>query len=381
MSGSLAGIRVLDLSRMYPGAFCTVVLADLGADVVKIEAPGFGDGMRAMSFGTDFNAAHTALNRGKRSVVLDLRKPEGADVFRRLVADADVVVESHKPGALDAGGIGCDAMRQINPRLVWCSLTGFGSSGPNAHAAGHDITYVGYAGLMPRLSQHEPSPPGVGVSLPVAALTAAVGILAALQARHTTGVGSRVDANMVESAMWMLSEDFARAANSPMPGWGTMASRGVYRCADGRYVTVASNEPRTWATLCEALDVPELAAHRIGADPEPPAIARLTEVFTSRPAGDWCRSPGLAGGVGPVNEPSDLLTDGQITERAGMVSIDGTSTRVLASPIRLDGADGAAATLATAPPPELGADTVAVLAAAGYSDSEIEALRSAGAAT
>jgi alpha-methylacyl-CoA racemase len=374
----LRGVRVLDLSRMYPGAFCTLLLADLGAEIVKVEAPGFGDGIRALSFGTDFNAAHTALNRGKRSLVLDLRTPGGGDVLRRLAAGADVVVESHKPGALDALGLGYDAMRAINPRLVWCSLTGFGSTGPNAEAAGHDITYVGYAGLLSRLSQHEPSPPGVGVSLPVAGMTGALGIVAALHARHTTGVGARVDASMVDSAMWMLSEDFARAANSPMPGWGTMAARGVYRCADGRCVTVASNEPRTWAALCEGLGVPELAGHRIGVDDEATTIARLTEVFLTRPAAHWQRTPGLRGGVGPVNEPADLLADPHITERDAMVALDGSDVRVLASPLRFDGAGGAASTPATTQPPDLGADTDAVLAGAGYSPAEIASLRDAG---
>jgi alpha-methylacyl-CoA racemase len=232
--------------------------------------------------------------------------------------------------------------------------------------------------LMPRLSQHEPSPPGVGVSLPLAGMTGALGIVAAILARNTTGVGSRVDANMVDSTMWMLSEDFARAANSPMPGWGTMAARGVYRCADGRYVTVASNEPRTWAALCDGLDVPELAAHRIGVDDEAAAIARITEVFLSQPAAHWQQTPGLRGGVGPVNEPHDLLADPQITELDGMVSLDGTEVKVLASPLRFDGASGAGATLTTAPPPELGADTDAVLARAGYSPDEIAALRAAG---
>jgi crotonobetainyl-CoA:carnitine CoA-transferase CaiB-like acyl-CoA transferase len=209
-------------------------------------------------------------------------------------------------------------------------------------------------------------------------MTGALGIVAAINARHTTGVGARVDANMVDSAMWMLSEDFARAANSPMPGWGTMAARGVYRCADGRYVTVASNEPRTWAALCEGLGVSELAGHRIGVDDEPAAIARLTEVFLTRPAAHWQHTPGLRGGVGPVNDPADLLADPQITEREGMVTLDGTDVQVLASPLRFDGASGTAATLATSPPPDLGADNDAVLAVAGYSADQIAALRDAG---
>lgn len=359
-TGPLVGVTVLDLSRMYPGAFCTLMLADLGADVIKVEAPGHGDGMRALSFGTDFNAAHTALNRGKKSVVLDLRSEEGADALKQLAATADVVVESHRPGALDKSGIGYDGLRAINPRLIWCSITGFGPDGPNAHAPGHDITYLGYAGLLSRLGESAPTPPGVGVTLPVAGLMAALGITAALHERAGTGVGRRVDTNMVDSAMWVLSEEFARAAHQPMPGWGSLAARAVYRCADGRFVTVASNEPRTWATLCEALEVPELATHRIGIDEEPPVIARITEVFATKSSTDWLTTPGLAGGVGPVNEAADLLDDPQITERGGMTRLD-DGARVLANPIRFDLADGRASTLATSPPPDLGADDVEIL--------------------
>ena len=138
-TGPLAHLRVLDLSRLYPGAFCTSLLADLGADVVKVEAPGFGDGLRMMT-PEPFKAGHVALNRGKRSLSLDLKNGAAADVVRRLVVGFDVLVESHRPGALEQMGLGYDDLAALNPGLLWCSLTGFGSDGPLAHAAGHDIT-------------------------------------------------------------------------------------------------------------------------------------------------------------------------------------------------------------------------------------------------
>ncbi|MEX5713404.1 CaiB/BaiF CoA-transferase family protein [Parafrankia sp. FMc6] len=259
---SLAGVRVLDLSRQYPGSFCTLLLADLGADVVKVEPPGSGDGIRRMAREGQFNAAHHAVNRGKRSIVLDQRKPSAVSVLGRLVAHADVVLESNRPGHLDTLGLGYEAMRVHNPRLVWCSLTGFGDFGPNAMFPGHDLTYLGYSGLLSYLADGPATPPGTVLSLPLAGLMAAVGILAALLEARRTGAGSRVEANMTDSAMWTLSEGIARAANASSPGWSTFSARNVYTCADGRQVTVAATEPRTWARLCEALEIPELREHR-----------------------------------------------------------------------------------------------------------------------
>ena len=375
--GPLAHVRVLDLSRMYPGAFATSLLADLGADVCKVEAPGFGDGMRFLT-GGGFEAAHIALNRGKRSMTLDLRHARGPDVLRRLVRDADVVVDSHRPGALDASGIGYSALREDNPAIVWCSVTGFGQDGPFAQAPGHDITYLGAAGLLSRLvaSGVEPTPPQVSLSLPIGGLMAVVGILSALSQRERTGHGAYVDASLVDSAMWALVEPIARAASAPGPDWGDLAARQVYLCADGRYVTVAATEPKSWAALCAALDVPELAEHRHGVD-EPAAIARLTHAFASQPQAAWLESPGFAGGVGPLYSPDDLLDAPQVTGRGALHTIDGTDTRVLGNPLRINGVDGSAST-ATAPAPDLGADTAAVLTEAGFTEAEIAELRADG---
>ena len=156
---------------------------------------------------------------------------------------------------------------------------------------------------------------------------------------------------------------------------GHLSARNVYACADGRHVTVASNEPRTWATLCEALGAPELSGHRFGLDEDPPVAARLAELFRTKPAADWLATPGLTGGVGPVNDVADLLQDPQVTDRGSLVRLEESDVRVLANPLRFGGADGAATPSAATSPPALGADTDEVLATAGFTAEEIAELR------
>jgi alpha-methylacyl-CoA racemase len=374
--GPLAHLRVLDLSRLYPGALCTLLLADLGADVLKVEAPGFGDGLRSVYGPSAFPAAHVALNRGKRSLSLDLKHPEAPAVLRRLVRHVDVVVESQRPGSLEAAGIGFPQLREEQPGLVWCSLSGFGLDGPHAQAPGHDITYLGYAGVLGLLLEagRRPPIPQLTVGVPTGALMGVIGILAALAARERTGEGAHVDASLVDSSMWLISEDVVRAAAEPGPGWGLLAARAVYQGSDGAWVTVAATEARPWGRLCAALGLDDLAERRLG-DDEPGVAARLAAAFATRPAADWVRDPGLAGGVGPVHTPADLLDDPHVQARERIVTLDGSDTRVLAAPVRMAGVQ---TTAATAAPPEHGADTDAALANAGYSADEIAALHADG---
>lgn len=369
----LAGVRVLDLTRMFPGAYCTAMLADLGADVLKVEAPGFGDGLRFM--GESFPASHTAVNRGKRSMTLNLKSPRAGEILRRLVRDADVLVESAKPGQMEKMGIGFDDLRTENPGLIWCALTGFGPDGPNFDAPGHDLTYLGYSGLLAQLATPDGTPivPGLAVTLPVTGLMAAFGIVAALQGRARTGVGSRVDANMADTGTWMLSEQMVAAANGPVQSWGTMAQRNNYRCADGRWITCTASEPRAWAQVVEATGLTGLADYQMGSD-EPMVIGELQAAFGSRPQAHWLENPGLAGGIGPVNTPADLVDDAHTVAREGLAPVGGDGPRALANPLRINGAKGAAASHGLTPPPDLGADTDVALAAAGYSADEIAAL-------
>jgi crotonobetainyl-CoA:carnitine CoA-transferase CaiB-like acyl-CoA transferase len=213
--------------------------------------------------------------------------------------------------------------------------------------------------------------------VPLAASLAAVGILAAVTQARSTGKGSRLDANMADSAMWALGENFALEANAPAPGWGTMVGRNVYTCAGGRQVTVAATEPRSWAALTAALATPELADLRYSLGADASVIARVAEVFATKPAAHWCENPGYAGGVGPVNSVADLLTDPAMIERDSIVPLAGSGIRVLANPIRFgdSGASGPSTSHGLTDPPDLGADTDAALAAAGYTPEEIATLR------
>jgi len=234
--GPLEHLNVLDLTRMYPGAFGTLLLADLGADVVKVESPGTGDGIRPLTPTGSFNHVHVALNRGKRSVVLDLRHPDAQTVLEHLVDWADIVTESHRPGQLDRFGLGYEAMQAVNPRVIWCSITGFGEVGPNADVPGHDLTFMGYSGMLSRLSVGETQAHDTHISLPLAGMMAVIGVLAAVAEGERTGRGARLDVNMCDSAIWTMSDEIAKAARRPGPGWGAFVSRNVYTCADGRQV-------------------------------------------------------------------------------------------------------------------------------------------------
>jgi crotonobetainyl-CoA:carnitine CoA-transferase CaiB-like acyl-CoA transferase len=371
----LEHIRVLDLSRMYPGAYCTSLLADLGAEVIKVEAPGAGDGLRFLAVG-DFAATHLALNRGKRSMTLNLRAPRARDVLRRLVASADVLVESQRPGSLEQMGLGFDSLREVNSRLIWCSLTGFGPDGPLATAPGHDLTYLGHSGLLNTLTVDErPVVPGSTVSLALTGALAAFGIVSAVSGRERSGVGCRVDATMVDSSMWVIADVLAQAANGKTAAaWGALAARANYRCADGKWITCTATEPRAWTKLVEALEAPDLAGYRVGVDDEQ-TISRLSEIFASRPAAHWAQNPGLAGGIGLVAEPADVVHDPQVAHRGSFIRLADDGPRVLANPVRIDGATGDEASHARSNAPDLGAHTDEILTAAGFTQAEIAELR------
>jgi alpha-methylacyl-CoA racemase len=373
-AGPLSHLRVLDLTRLYVGAGCTLLLADLGADVLKVEGPGGGDGMR-FATGDAFPAAHVAFNRGKRSLQLNLKHERGPEVLGRLMANVDVVIESHRPGALDALGIGYPQMSALHPRLIWCSATGFGQNSPHAQAPGHDVTYLGYSGLLAGLHGSggaRPEIPDYTVGVPLGALTAAIGILAAVAGREQSGKGAWVDISIVDSAMWLISEDIARAANQPGPRWGLSAARMVYRCADGKFVTVAASEAKSWTCLCEALGLSEISELQY-AFGGPTTIARLSDVFATKPAAHWISDPGWAGGVGPMNEAADLLDDAHVQARGALAQLRDNGPRVLATPIRMIGADTMRALSA---PPALGEHTDEALAQAGFTSAEIALLHS-----
>jgi crotonobetainyl-CoA:carnitine CoA-transferase CaiB-like acyl-CoA transferase len=383
----LLGIRVLDLSRLLPGPYASLVLADLGADVVKIEDRGGGDYLRWMPplAGQQSGAFH-ALNRNKRSLALDLKAPGGPGVLQRLAASADVVLESFRPGVLERLGVGWEALRQANPRLVLCSISGYGQEGPYRALAGHDLDYCAIAGVLAVNGPADrPVPLGIqAADLCGGAWPAVAGILAALLRRGATGLGAHVDIAMADgvAAMLTMPQAMADARGTPLRREaellnGGAASYRVYRTADGRHVALGALEPQFFSRFCAAAGRPELAERQFDAD-RGALVGELAALFATRTRDQWeqlghehdcCLAPVLEG-----DEPR---SDPQLKARGLFVEVqtpwEGRAMPALATPVRLA---GVTAPLRAAP--LLGADTDAVLLEAGLTEAEVQALRAAG---
>jgi crotonobetainyl-CoA:carnitine CoA-transferase CaiB-like acyl-CoA transferase len=381
---ALAGTRVLDLTRYIPGPFCTMLLADLGADVVKVEEPPLGDPTRGVppALGGE-SAAHAALNRGKRSVVVDLRSDEGPPLVRRMARSADVFVEGFRPGALAKRGLGPDALREENPRLVYCSLTGYGQDGPLAGRAGHDIDYLSLGGLLAGLRDREGDPvfPPTQIADVTGGLLATIGILAALQARERTGRGQHVDVSMLEGVLALMAVPAARVlAGETRPGelQGTHACYNVFRCRDGKHVAVGALEPKFWETLCRTVGLPEKAPRQWerGRDRRE-TLETFARLFASRDRADWLRELRAADCcVEPVLDTDEALREPQVAARRVLDErrVDGAVLRTVASPVRLSETP----TVSARRPPRLGEHTEEVLGLAGYGAGDIARLREAG---
>lgn len=385
MSGLLDGIRILDLSRLLPGGFGTGLLADLGAEVIKIEQPGVGDYMRWMEprIG-DESAASWVTDRGKRSIGVDLKSPRGVEVVRRLARTADALVESFRPGVVDRLGVGYEALREENPRLVYCSISGYGQDGPLRRDPGHDLNYIGRAGILSVTGAHDglPAIPGVQVAdLGGGALLALVGLLAALVRAGRTGEGEYVDVSMTDGAFALLSvhlgEYFATGLvperermllNGRYPGYN------VYACADGKHLTVGALEPQFFEALCEAVGRPDLVSTHL--DPE--AVPVWRALFLTRSRDEWLElCKGREACVGPVNDFAEANDDLQLRHRRMVVELQhptAGAVRQVGPPIKLREHPAEIG----GPPPRLGEGTRVFLREAGYTDAEIEDLLAHG---
>ncbi len=386
----LAGIRVLDLTRLLPGGFCTMLLSDLGADVLKIEEPGRGDYVRwNPPFHGDTSAGHLALNRGKRSMTLNLKHGRGREILTRLAASADVLIESYRPGVLDRLGAGYEAISPVNPAIVWCAITGYGQDGPYRDLAGHDVNYLGYAGVSDITGTAGGAPAMSGAQIADiggGALMAAVGILAALHEARSSGRGRFVDISMTDGSLAWLSfhaQSLLFTGFAPqrglMPLNGGMACYRIYPCGDGKFLAVGALEPQFWERLCTALEVTEFIPKHVAPwEEQQPMIARLTEIFSTSTRDEWVkRLRPIDACIGPINSVEEALRDPQLLSR-GMVTESKTAdgvVPVLGTPIRERGE----AQEPLPPAPGFGEHTEAVLQEAGYSDEEIAALRNAGA--
>jgi alpha-methylacyl-CoA racemase len=364
----LTGVKVLDLTRFPPGAFCTVLLADLGADVCRVETPGSSSEMSGIGVG---------IGRSKRSVGVDLRNPNGLAILRRLAAWADVLVENNRPGELDERGFGYTHAAVELPGLIWCSISGFGQDGPAAQLPGHDISYTAHSGLLSGLNPQLPWHPQLVMAIPIGASMAAVGIVAALRERDRTGVGCQLDISLSEAATWLLSSDDAML-NGTARGIPVTPDRHLYECGDGRWITTAAADPKSWKALCLALGLDDLVGTLWRWDDAAAVTDRIAAVFLTRPAGEWVAELGpLGAAVTALNRGVELQDDPQVRARGTLVPVG--DVVVPANPIRFRDANGALSQPPPTPPVAAGAHTDTILAEVGFSTDEIAELRASGA--
>lgn len=383
MNRPLEGIRVLDLTRLLPGPFASLVLADLGAQVDKVEDPHGGDYLRHMppQIG-DQNAAFLALNRGKRSVVLDLKRPEGKATLERMLPRYDVLLEQFRPGVLDRLGLGHAELRERFPRLVIGAITGYGQTGPLAHRAGHDLNYLARSGVLGLQgpASGPPQAPGFQLADVAGGMWCVIGVLGALRARDAGGQGGVIDVAMCESTLpfamiqWATLAASGQAARGGEPLSGGIAPYNTYATKDGGNVALGALEPKFWRAFCDGVGLEfEMSAMMPG--PHQIALkARLAEIFATRTRAEWATFGAEKDCcLEPVLEPAELAADPHLAARGLFVE---QQTRFGRSPqLRLPVGDPTAST----PPPAMGADTDAILADAGLSAAEIAQLRGCGA--
>jgi len=384
----LSGIRVLDLSLQLPGPFCTMMMADYGADVVKIDEPSprVRNPFAAEEPGT--GPLDRYLNRGKRSATINLKAEEGKAIFLRLAGTADVVVEGFRPGVVSRLGIGYDAVSSVNPKVVYCSISGYGQDGPMRDVPGHDINYLSYAGVLGLCGRNDDSPTLLPVQLGDVfggSMMALSGILMALVARDRTGKGRRVDVSMTDGAMASLAISASAwlAGGIPqvrgsLPLTGMFPCYEVYRCADGGFLSVGALEAWFWKALTSALGREDLAGkqYATGAEGESAKDA-LQAVFLTLPRDEWMkRLAGIDACVSPVLDLPEALVHPNTASRRMVLDVGsplGGTDRQLGMPIKIDGVPEAPRRA-----PLLGEHDDEILAGLGYTDERIADLRAKG---
>ncbi len=396
MPAALDGIRVLDLSRLVPGPFCTMLLADLGADVVKVEeakpkfrhhavrAPGVG----AQNESENWGDALRVVERNKRSIGLNLKSKAGQQVFHRLAKTADVVVEGFRPGVVDRLGISYQTIKAINPRVVYCSITGYGQTGPYKSFPGHDLNYEATGGLLSILCtpQGEPIAPAIPLANVIGGFSAAVSILAALRAREKSGKGQYVDLALTDGVAMVMAVRYGAAyfANGTAPKYDAAPSR-VFRAKDGKYVSVNAGEPWFWERLCNATGLTQYLPDHMtfrGSPRENPRTKEILEayqrVFLTKTRQEWLDTLREADTcVGPVYTFPETFSDPQLLAREMVVTVDHHKlgkTRTVGTHLKLSETPAKVRTLS----PILGEHTDEVLKEAGDAAAEVKDLHEQG---
>jgi crotonobetainyl-CoA:carnitine CoA-transferase CaiB-like acyl-CoA transferase len=354
-SGALAGLRVIDLTQVMAGPFCTMLLADLGADVIKIEPPA-GDSTRTMpgAVGTD-SPSFNAVNRGKRSVVLNLKTKQGVEAVKALTLAADVFVENYRPGVMETLGLDYATLSALNPRLIYASISGYGQTGPDRHKGGFDLVAQGVSGIMSVTGEPGGAPVKSGIPLTDlgAGLFATVGILAALEHRHKTGRGQQVDTSLLDAgvglSVWESTQYFSGRGIPERLGSAHRMSAPyqAFRCADG-YITIGGANDRTFHRICEVLghpewrDMPEFLTDGMRIRNRADLASRIEAITSGKPRAHWLELFDANNiPCGPINDYSQVFQDPQVVARELVVDVDHPTLgaiRALGSPIKLSAA-------------------------------------------
>ena len=390
MSGPLKGMKILDLSRLLPGPYCSMILGDLGADVLKIEDPERGDYMRGWGprVGKE-GSAFLMLNRNKKSMKLNLKTEKGRAIFISLARQYDVVLEGFRPGVMERLGVGYEMLHQEHPGLIYCAITGYGYTGPYRDRAGHDLNYLSLAGVLGTTGQQGGPPviPGVQIAdIGGGAMLAAVGILAAYVARQRTGQGQFIDISMLDGSFAWLPVclgEFLATGEDPVPGdsflTGRYACYRIYETKDGRYVGLGALETRFWEAFCKAIDRQDLVEHQFaGGEKQRILIDEVSRIFRQKTRQAWIDHLKEADCCcEPVNAVSEAVSDPQLLARNMLVEMDHpTEGRVkqIGIPFKFSETPGAV----RLSPPRHGEHTREVLKSLGYDEKEMEVLEREG---
>lgn len=372
-------VRVLDLSRLFPGPYCTRILADFGAEVIKIEQPDGGDWVRHVPPLVDGEGAlFQALNQGKKSLTLNLKSDEGQAILLRLVETADVLLESFRPGVMERLGVGYERLAETNSRLIYCSLSGYGQDGPYRERVGHDLNFIGLTGLLDLTGAHDgpPTIPGVPIADLNGALWAAFGILLALLAREQTGEGQRVDGSLLGGALACMPMAVAHLlGGQPIERGGGILTGGLvcynlYETRDSKYVTLGALEPQFWAAFCQAVDRDDLVPRQFApAVAGEPTYDELRALFRTRTRQEWVEAmTGVDACFEPVCDVEEALASVPVQ------ALEMASGYGLLPPVRLSTQPRRSPGRA----PALGEHTVTLLAELGYDAATIEDLQARG---
>lgn len=392
MGQPLSGIRILDLSRLLPGAYASQMMADFGADVIKVEEPGSGDYGRYMPphGAGGMGQIFLAVNRNKRSMTLNLKSEEGRAIFLRMVGQADVILESFRPGVLERLGLGYEQLKEVNRGLIYCAISGYGQEGPYRLRAGHDLNYAGYAGLLyyNRGLDGQPAMPATQLGdLAGGSYMAVIGILTALVGRAQTGEGRMIDVSMTEGVLSLLplvASTYLNTGKAPRPGHSTLDGGlpcyNIYETRDGKHVTLGALEPKFWHTFCTRIGHLELLPFHLPVGPgeREQAIEMLRAIFKTKTRDEWVAElADIDACVGPVYSIDEAIDDPQAQSHGVTVSatVAGETVQTLQSFPRMSDVEQ----VQRYAPPTLGEHTDDLLRETGYRDEEVAQFKTSGA--